>query len=171
MVQHVLAKHLLHSMEQINRMEVKMTALESENKELREEISGFRSTISDLEAQVEMLTQANKKKDVDIVSLKSIVEDLQEERDERDLSKIPNRSLDDFVERDGPTKQNGRDLYKDEVKVSLKSRPTSLLDDIPKFRAADYGGLRALEPPPYREPVYSLTGMLVQEYSWYQECS
>ena len=139
-------------------MEVKVTALESENKVLREEIGSYQSTVSDLQAQVETLTQANKKKDVDIVSLKSIVEELQEERDDRDLSKIPPRNLGDHVERDGPTKQN--DLYKDEVKVSVKPRPTTLTDDAPpKFRAAVDDGLRALEPPPYqREPVFSLTG-------------
>lgn len=173
MIQHVLSKHLIHSMEQINRMEVKMTALQSENQVLREEIASYQSTVSDLQAQVETLTQANKKKDVDIESLKSIVEELQEERDDRDLSKIPPRNFDDQVERDGPTKQNVDHLYKDELKVSSKPRPTTLTDNAPsKFRVAVDDDLRALEPPPYREPVYSLTGMpgqYMQECGWHHQ--
>lgn len=171
MVQHVMTKHIIQFMERLNAMETKMTVLTTENKALREEISGFQNTVSDLQAQVEMLTQANKKKDVDIMSLKSIVEELQEERDERDLSKIPPRNFDDQVERDGPTKQN--DFYKDEVKISLKPRPTTLTDVPSKFRAAVDDGLRALEPPPYqREPVFSLTGMpelYMQKCSWHHQ--
>ena len=171
MVQHVMTKHLIQFVERFNVMETKMTALTFENKALREEISSFQSTISNLQDQVETLTQANKKKDVDIESLKSIVEELQEERDERDRSKITPRNFDDQVERDGPTKQNVDHLYKDELKVSLKPRPTTLTDNAPsKFRVAVDGDLRALEPPPYREPVYSLTGMpgqYMQECSWH----
>ena len=171
MVQHVMTKHLIQFVERFNVMETKMTALTFENKALREEISSFQSTISNLQDQVETLTQANKKKDVDIESLKSIVEELQEERDERDRSKITPRNFDDQVERDGPTKQNVDHLYKDELKVSLKPRPTTLTDNAPsKFRVAVDDDLRALEPPPYREPVYSLTGMpgqYMQECSWH----
>ena len=170
MVQHTLGAHLIQSMERMNGMEAKMTALQSENEKLRDKISGVQSAVSDLTAQVESLTKANKQKDVDIVSLKSVIAELQEEKEDRDRPNIPNRSFGDTIEKDGLTKGSKVNVHKDSVASNtIKQRPTNLTDigQKTKFRVAETGHddtkLKTLsnEPGMYsqHESVYSLTGM------------
>ena len=172
MMQHILAKHLIQYLERMNGMEAQMMTLQSENKALlaenkaiREEVVGVRNTVSGLQAKIDKLTQANQTKDVDIASLKSIVKELQNEKDERDLAMVPSRS--DFVERDGPARTHFRDGV---TNAAQKARPTTLPDPddakkMSKYRAilGDEAALKALEGPTYssilREPVHSVTGM------------
>ena len=106
MMQHILAKHLIQYMERINGMEAQMMTLQSENKALlaenktiREEVVGVQNTMF-VPTQEEKLTQANQMKDVDIFTLKTVENKLQEERDESNLAMVP--SMYDFVERDVP---------------------------------------------------------------------
>ena len=167
----------------MNVMEAKMTTLESDNKVLREEVIAFGNTISGLQAKVEELTQANQQKDVDIDSLKSVVKELQKERDERDLAMVPSRY--DMVEKDGPAFKGDNAHFKDGLtSFTQKTRPTTLpdLDDatkVPQYRAIE-PPLKALDGSSYhsilREPVAvnSVTGMpdLVQpgaQMTWSME--
>ena len=170
MVQHNLSAHLMQFMEKMIGVDAKMKALQSENENLREKISSVQSTMSDLTAQVESLTKANKQKDVDIVSLKSVIAELQEEKEDRDRPNIPNRSFGDTIEKDGLTKGSKVNVHKDSVASNTtKQRPTNLTDigQKTKFLVAETGhddtNLKTLsrEPGMYsqRESVYSLTGM------------
>ena len=187
MLQHILGKHLIQSMERMNGMETKMTALQSENEALRKEIESFQnivlsipnkdgplkeekqgslqSSVNDLQTQVEKLKHANQQKDVDILSLKSLVNELQKERDERELAKIQIRSFGDAVEKDCPTaapKRNG--IFNDGVtNSSPKPWPTNQpeMDDTKTPANLRDMRLKALECPYHlqREPVLSVTGM------------
>ena len=162
MVQHILAKHLIQSLEKMTGMEKKLKTLESENKTLREELVVCQNTVSDLESKTKKLEVESKQKDVDIVSLKSIVEELQKERDERDLTQIPSRG--DLVEKDGVIAKvaKGGYTYREAYPSSVvKSRPD--LGDgngkvVTKYRALEADlDLRALNP--MREPIFSVTGV------------
>ena len=172
MVDHILKAHLIQSMERMNGMEAKMTALQSENEKLCDKISSVQGTVSDLTAQVESLTKANKQKDVDIVSLKSVIAELQEEKEDRDRPNIPNRSFGDTIEKDGLTKGSKGNVQKDSVaRNTTKQRPTNLTDigrEKMQYRVAETGHddthLKALSVgpgmyPSQREELYSLTGM------------
>ena len=159
MVQHVLAKHLLQSLERMNGMEKKLKTLETENKTVLKELTVCQTTVSDLQTQTKKLVTEIKQKDVDIESLKSIVKQLQEERDDRDLALVPSANYGDFLERDGVVPTHFKDG------LTRKARPTNLPDfgdgkKMTKFRAleVDEPGLKSLNPI-VREPVFSVTGV------------
>ena len=160
MTQHTLSKHLLQSMEIVFGMGEKVIELESENKTLRNELTEFRETVTKLLAHTNELEQESKQKSVDIESLKSIVEQLQMERDERDLGKMGDRNAVDTVERDGPTKSHVRAVAQSNPvpNYQLKSLAPQP-DEKAQYRVSPDKAIRSLDiPPPRYEPVYSLTG-------------
>ncbi|CAI8040988.1 TNF receptor-associated factor 3 [Geodia barretti] len=159
MVQHLVAKHLIQSFRLMVQTGEKVLVVEAENKALREdviliraenktlrqELSECQSSLSDLEGKTNQLMTENQQKDVTITSLKSIVEELQKERDERDLALVKGGNFGDAVESDGPT--NVPSLP---TKVKLVNQP-DLFNALPSQ-------LKALNGP-VREQLFSLTGV------------
>jgi hypothetical protein len=159
MVTHVMAKHLIQSLERMAGMEKKMIDIGLENKALRQELASTQDTVSDLQAETKQLKIENQRKDVDIASLKSIVEQLQKESDERDLALVvKDRGFGDFVERDGPNLSGGADPHKYDVS-KLLSEPDLYGSQVTKFRAPDIPAaqLKGLNPDLVHERILSLT--------------
>ena len=173
-VNHVMTKHLVYFLDRMVSIERKVIALEADNKALRQEVilvraenetlrqelSDSQNAISDLQSCTNGLTTENQQKNVSISSLKSIIEELQKERDERDLALVKGGNFGDAVERDGPTKG---DLYKDNVsllpaKFKLVNQP-DLFNTLPTDSHALPGSTQLMPlNPKLREPVYSVTG-------------
>ena len=174
MVQHLMTKHLIQSFERIFHTEKRLITIEAENKALKEdiillkdenktlrqELTELQSSVADLNSQTSQLTSENQRKEVDIASLKSIVKELEKERDEKDLALVKGGNFGDAVERDGPTKG---DLYKDNVsllptKFKLVNQP-DLFNALPTDPHALPGSTQLMPlNPKLREPVYSVTG-------------
>ena len=160
MTQHVLSKHLIQSLERMVGMEKRLIVLESENKTFCEELTECRTTVSDLQLQTNKLVQENKQKDVVIESLKSIIERLEKENDEKFLGLIEGRNAGDTVDRDGPKKEiikavaQGRSTPKYKVK-SLAPQP-DLFPAKTKYRVSEDKAVKSLNPQ--IEPLYSVTG-------------
>ena len=156
MMNHVMTKHLIQSLEQIGRVRKNMISIEKENKCLRRELSDCQSTVSNLQVQVKMLITENQQKGVKIASLESIVEKLEKERDEKDLALVNGGNFGDAVERDGPGK-TGEDLYGDDELLPSKYKLVDRSDLL--YHPQDKGRFKALNAAPLREPVFSVTGV------------
>ena len=149
-----MKKHLLQCLEKVLGMERKMAAVELENTALRVELSECRSSLTNLEAETVKLKEESKKKDVDIASLKSIVDHLQKERDERDLALVKGGDFGDMVERDGPN--TGFDnLYKMPTSFPSKVSHRDFVK-MPMTRDAHFKPLGLDQE--HDVPVFSVTG-------------
>ena len=108
MIQHILTAHFIQQMEKMPKMQDRMSGMEEEMKtmksqtqKLQSEVIDLHSTISGLRSDMDMLVRSNAEKEKEIRRLKEVVNELEEEREEKYLKNIPARDGRDLVEKDG----------------------------------------------------------------------
>ena len=157
MIQHILTAHLIQHVENVVRMQDKMSGTEeemktmkSQNQKLQSEVIDLQSTISGLRSDMDMFVKSKAQKEKEINRLKEIVNQLEEEREEKYLKKVPARDGGDIVERDGVVGKHrsntlvgkdGSEVERDHV----VKRPL-MLSDGDTYNAAGKSQLRTLEP-------------------------
>ena len=158
-MKHVMAKHFLQYVQCMAGMESKLVSIASDNSALRRDLTESLSKVSNLEAQTAKFAKENIQKDLVISGLKSRVEELEKERDERYLAMVKGGHGRDMLEKDGPNRGD-EDLYKKRrivSKVRVADQP-DLLDSAPHYTTRDIQFKSLGAERAHHEPVNSLTG-------------